>query len=62
MEIPLTGLPDQSKLYTDYLENFDKVRKYYSVDFSSDDELRNHFSNTLQSFNPKRTKIVVKMR
>jgi bacillithiol biosynthesis cysteine-adding enzyme BshC len=62
MEIPLTGLPDQSKLYTDYLENFEKVRKYYSVDFSNDEELRNYFAKALANFAPKRKTLVDVLR
>lgn len=62
MEIPFTELPEQSKLFTDYIYDFDKVRKYYSVDFSSDEELRNHFSKVLSSFNRKRKEIVELLR
>ncbi|HUI30375.1 MAG TPA: bacillithiol biosynthesis cysteine-adding enzyme BshC [Candidatus Acidoferrales bacterium] len=58
MEIPLTGLPDQSKLYTDYLENFDSLRKYYNIDFSNEDELRNYFARALESFSPKRERLI----
>ncbi|MCL4539063.1 MAG: bacillithiol biosynthesis cysteine-adding enzyme BshC, partial [Bacteroidetes bacterium] len=62
MEIPFTELPEQSKLYTDYIYDFEKVRKYYSVDFSNDEELRNHFARVLTSFNPKRQRTVEILR
>ncbi len=62
MDIPFSELPEQSKLYTDYLDDFEKVRKYYNVDFSSDEELRNHFSRVLESFQPKRKKVVEILR
>ncbi len=61
-EIPFSELPEQSKLYTDYIYDFEKVRKYYGVDFSNDNELRNHFSNVLAGFSPKRKKIVELLR
>ena len=62
MEISLTALPDQSKLYTDYLEDFEKVRKYFGVDFSNDEELRNYFTLALGNFAPKRKKLVEVLR
>lgn len=62
MEISLTALPDQSKLYTDYLEDFEKVRKYFGVDFSNDEELRNYFALALANFAPKRKKLVEVLR
>lgn len=62
MEIPLTGIPDQSKLYTDYLENFERVRKYYNVDFSNDEELRNYFAKALANFVPKRKTLIDVLR
>jgi len=62
MEIPMTGLPDQSKLYTDYLEDFEKVRKYFGVDFSNDEELRNYFALALDDFAPKRKKLLEVLR
>ena len=58
----MPDLPEQSKLYIDYISNFEKVVKYYSVDFSNDDELRNHFSKAIGSFNPKREKIIGVLR
>jgi bacillithiol biosynthesis cysteine-adding enzyme BshC len=62
MEISLTELPGQSKLYTDYLEDFEKVRKYFGVDFSNDDELRNYFTLALSNFATKRKKLVEVLR
>ncbi len=62
MEISFTELPEQSKLYTDYVYNFDSLKKYYDVDFSNDDELRDHFSKVLRNFNPKRGEIVDLLR
>jgi bacillithiol biosynthesis cysteine-adding enzyme BshC len=62
MEIPFTELPGQSRLYTDYIDDFEKVRKYYNVDFSNDDELRNHFSRVLAGFGPKRQRTVEILR
>jgi bacillithiol biosynthesis cysteine-adding enzyme BshC len=61
-EIQFSELPEQSKLYTDYIYDFEKVRKYYGVDFSNDNELRNHFSIVSAGFNPKRKKIVELLR
>ncbi len=58
MEIPFTQLPEQSRLYTDYITDFEKVRKYYNVNFSNDDELRSHFGKVAASINPKRAKLV----
>lgn len=58
MEISLAALPDQSKLYTDYLENFDKLRRFYNVDFSSDEDLRNHFLKVVAKFSPRRKRLV----
>ncbi len=62
MEISFTELPEQSKLFTDYVYDFEKVRQYYNVDFSNDEELRNHFSKVLASFNPRRKEIVELLR
>ena len=62
MEIPLSGLPDQSKLYTDYLEDFEKIRKYFGVDFSNDEELRKYFSLALANFAQKRKRLVEVLR
>ncbi len=62
MEIPFIELPEQSKLYTDYVSDFESVRKYYNVDFSNDDELRAHFSKVLAGFNPKRKSAVEILR
>lgn len=58
MEIPFTQLPEQSRLYTDYISDFDKVRKYYNVNFSNDDELRNHFAKVAANINPRRADLV----
>jgi bacillithiol biosynthesis cysteine-adding enzyme BshC len=62
MEIPLSELPDQSKLYTDYLEDFEKIRKYFGVDFSNDEELRRYFAVALANFAPKRKRLVEVLR
>jgi bacillithiol biosynthesis cysteine-adding enzyme BshC len=62
MEIPLSALPNQSRLYTDYLEDFEKVRKYYGVDFSSDEELRNHFVKVLANFGSRRKRLLEVLR
>ncbi len=62
MEIPFTQLPDQSLLYTDYISDFEKVRKYYNVSFSSDDELRAHFAKVAGNTNPRRAKLVELLR
>ncbi len=62
MEIPFTQLPEQSDLYTDYISDFEKVRKYYNVDFSNDDELRSHFAKVSEAINPRRAKLVELLR
>ncbi|HEY9164785.1 MAG TPA: bacillithiol biosynthesis cysteine-adding enzyme BshC [Candidatus Kryptonia bacterium] len=62
METSFRNLPEQSKLFTDYLYDYEKVRKYYSVDFSNDDELRGHFSKVLAAFAPRRGKLVDLLR
>ncbi len=62
MEIPFTELPGQSQLYTDYLYNFEKLRKYYNVDYKNDDELRNHFQRVSESFSIKRAALVELLR
>ncbi len=62
MEIPFTQLPEQSGLYTDYISDFEKVRKYYNVDFSNDEELRNHFAKVAADINPRRAKLVELLR
>jgi len=62
MEIEFTQLPEQSKLYTDYLSDFEKVRKYYNVDFSDDDELRAHFTKVAADIAPRRAKLVELLR
>jgi bacillithiol synthase len=62
MEIPFTQLPEQSKLYTDYVYDFEKVRKYYNVNFANDEELRNHFAKVAANMNPRRAKLVDLLR
>lgn len=62
MEIPFTQLPEQSKLYTDYISDFEKVRKYYSVNFTDDDELRAHFEKVAADMNPRRAALVELLR
>ncbi len=62
MDIPFNQLPDQSQLYTDYLYDFDKVSKYYNVDYSNDDALRNHFAKVAADFSPKRQRLVELLR
>ncbi len=62
MEIPFTQLPQQSKLYTDYVYDFEKVRKYYNVNFANDDELRSHFAKVAANMNPRRAKLVELLR
>lgn len=61
-DISFADLPDQSKLYADYIFEFERVRNYYAVNFSSDDELRDHFAKKVTSFNGKRKKIVELLR
>jgi len=62
MEISLTDLPDQSKLYTDYIENFEKVRKFFNVDFTNDEQLQNYFKAALANFAPRRKKLIEILR
>ena len=62
METSFRDLPEQSRLFTEYLYEFEKVRKYYNVDFSNDDELRNHFKKALAAFTPRRKEIVELLR
>jgi bacillithiol synthase len=62
MEIPFTELPEQSRLYTDYVSDFEKVRKYYSVSFSDDNELRSHFEKVAANINPRRSELVELLR
>ncbi len=62
MGIPFSDLPEQSRLFTDYVADFEKVRKYYNVSFSDDNELRSHFGRVAANFNPRRAKLVELLR
>lgn len=62
MEIPFTQLPEQSKLYTDYISDFEKLRKYYNVNFSNDEELKAHFTKVASNINPRRDRLVELLR
>ncbi len=62
MEIPFTELPEQSKLYTDYVSDFGKVARYYNVNPSEDGGLRAHFEKVAAGINPRRAKLVELLR
>ncbi len=62
MEIPFPQLPEQSKLFTDYVSDFESLRKYFNVNYSDDEELRSHFAKVAAQIGPRREKLVELLR
>jgi bacillithiol synthase len=58
MLVDFSEIPKSSKLYLDYINDFEKVRNYYTNDFRDENSYREIFANLANRQNPNKSAIV----
>jgi len=58
MLVDFSKIPKSSKLFLDYLYNFEKVRNYYKINFREEESYQQHFHNICERNNPNKSDII----
>ena len=58
MLIDFSEIPGSNKLFIEFLNDFDKVKRYYKVNFREEESYHNVFDKIISRTNPNKSKIV----